>query len=61
LRRIEVSVKEEYNDPRADGLEKDILDLGITAVDKVRVVNVYLLDGDISEVELETICRELLA
>jgi phosphoribosylformylglycinamidine synthase II len=60
LRRIEVSVKEEYNDPRADGLEKDILDLGITAVDKIRVVNVYLLDGDISEAELETICRELL-
>jgi len=61
LRRIEVSVKEEYNDPRADGLEKDILDLGITAVSRVRLVNVYLLDGDISDSKLETICRELLA
>jgi phosphoribosylformylglycinamidine synthase II len=61
LRRIEVSVKEEYNDPRADGLEKDILDLGITAVSRVRMANVYLLDGDISDNELETICRELLA
>ncbi len=60
MRRIEVSVKEEYNDPRADGLEKDILDLGITNVSRVRVVNVYLLDGDIFDAELETICRELL-
>ena len=61
MHRIEVSVKEEYSDPRAEGLEKDILDLGITAVSRVRVTNVYLLDGDISGVELETICRELLA
>jgi phosphoribosylformylglycinamidine synthase II len=60
LYRIEISVKEEYNDPRADGLEKDIFDLGITAVEKVRVANVYLLEGDISDSELESICRELL-
>ena len=58
--RIEVSVKEEYADPRAEGLEKDILDLGINAVSQVRVSNVYLLDGEISGAELETICRELL-
>jgi phosphoribosylformylglycinamidine synthase II len=60
LYRIEVSVKEEYNDPRADSLEKDILDLGIIAVNKVKFVNIYLLEGEISESELETICRELL-
>jgi len=43
--RIEVSVKEGFNDPRVDGLEKDILDLGITAVDRVRISDIYLLDG----------------
>jgi phosphoribosylformylglycinamidine synthase II len=59
--RIEVSVKEGYSDPRAEGLEKDILDLGITAVSRVKVSDIYMLDGDISPTELDTICRELLA
>jgi phosphoribosylformylglycinamidine synthase II len=59
--RVEVSVKEGYSDPRAEGLEKDILDLGITAVNRVRVSDIYMLDGDISAAELEMICRELLA
>ena len=59
--RIEVSVKEGYSDPRAEGLEKDILDLGITAVSRARVSDIYMLDGDISAAELETICSQLLA
>jgi len=59
--RIEVTVKDGFTDPRAEALEKDIRDLGITAVDRVRVSDIYLLRGDIDEAEVETICRELLA
>jgi phosphoribosylformylglycinamidine synthase len=61
LYRIEVSVKEGFADPRSEALEKDILDLGIKMVRRVRVSNIYLLEGNINEKELLTICRELLA
>ncbi len=59
--RIEVSVKEGFVDPRAEGLEKDILDLGVNSVTKVRVSDIYLFDGDIPEADVRRICSELLA
>ena len=58
--RIEVSVKEGFADPRSEGLQKDILDLGIRTVKRVRVSSVYLLEGKLTEKELASICRELL-
>ena len=58
--RIEVSVKEGFADPRSEGLQKDILDLGIKTVERVRVSNIYLLEGKLDEKELLAICRELL-
>ncbi len=58
--RIEVSVKDGFADPRAEALRKDILDLGITAVKRVSVSDIYLLEGRLDETGLETICRELL-
>jgi phosphoribosylformylglycinamidine synthase len=61
LFRIEVSVRDGFADPRSEGLEKDIHDLGITTLKKARVSNVYLLEGKLSEAELEKIGRELLA
>jgi len=61
LIRIEVTVKEGFADPQAEALEKDILDLGIKTVQRVRVSSVYLLEGNISEKEVMRICRELLA
>jgi phosphoribosylformylglycinamidine synthase II len=60
LYRIEVSVREGFADPRSEGLLKDILDLGIKTVDRVRVSNVYLLEGKLDDKELLAICRELL-
>ncbi len=45
--RIEVSVKDGFADPRAEGLEKGILDLGITSVKKAKVSNIYLLEGSL--------------
>ncbi|MCJ7605779.1 MAG: phosphoribosylformylglycinamidine synthase subunit PurS, partial [Dehalococcoidales bacterium] len=61
LFRIEVSVKEGFADPRAEGLEKDILDLAIHTVTRARVSDVYLLEGDLGEDDLLRICTELLA
>jgi phosphoribosylformylglycinamidine synthase II len=58
--RIEVSVKEGFADPRSEGLQKDILDLGIITVERVRVSNIYLLEGKLNENELLAVCRELL-
>jgi phosphoribosylformylglycinamidine synthase len=59
--RIEVWVKEGFADPRAEGLLKDIADLGIKTVERARVSNVYLLEGRLDDRELRSICRELLA
>jgi len=61
LYRIEVSVKEGFADPRSEGLLKDILDLDIKSVARVKVVSVYLLEGKLTDKELSTVCRELLA
>jgi phosphoribosylformylglycinamidine synthase II len=60
LFRIEVLVRHGFTDPRAEALQKDIRDLGITTVKRVRVSDIYLLEGKLSEAELITICRELL-
>jgi phosphoribosylformylglycinamidine synthase subunit PurSL len=60
LFRIEVWVKEGFADPRSEGLQKDILDLGITTVKRVRFITVYLLEGMLKDNELQSICRELL-
>jgi len=59
--RIEVWVKEGFADPRSEGLQKDILDLGIRTVERVRYVTVYLLEGKLTDKELQSVCRELLA
>jgi phosphoribosylformylglycinamidine synthase II len=61
LSRVEVSVKPSLPDPRGESLKADIRDLGIGTVQKIRVSDVYLLEGNSSQPELETICRQLLA
>lgn len=59
--RVEVSVKPGLPDPRGEALKADIRDLGIGTAQQVRVSDVYLLEGDLSQKELELICRQLLA
>jgi phosphoribosylformylglycinamidine synthase II/phosphoribosylformylglycinamidine synthase PurS subunit len=61
LSRVEVSVKPGLPDPRGEALKADIRDLGIGNIQQVRVGDVYLLEGDLSQRELEKVCRELLA
>jgi phosphoribosylformylglycinamidine (FGAM) synthase PurS component len=52
LFRVEVSVKPDLPDPRGEALKADIRDLGIARVQKVRVSDVYWLEGDLSPKEL---------
>ncbi|MDH5696473.1 MAG: phosphoribosylformylglycinamidine synthase subunit PurS, partial [Dehalococcoidia bacterium] len=59
--RIEVSVKAGFPDPEGDRLEMDIHDIGITTVKQARVSDVYLLEGELDEVEVRRIGQELLA
>ena len=61
LFRVEVSVKSGFPDPRGEALQKDIRDLGITTAEQVRVSDIYLLEGKLSQKEANIICRELLA
>ena len=58
--RIEVSVKEGFADPRSEGLQKDILDLGVKSVSRVKVSSIYLLEGKLDDKELLVVCRDLL-
>ena len=61
LFRIEISVKAGFPDPEGDRLEIDIRDIGITTVKQARVSDVYLLEGELDEVEVRKIGQELLA
>jgi len=60
LYRVEVSIKDRFRDPKGEGLQKDILDLGIASVEQARVSDVYLIKGDLGENEVRRICEELL-
>jgi phosphoribosylformylglycinamidine synthase II len=59
--RVEVSVKASLPDPRGEALKADIRDLGIAAVSQARVSDIYMLEGELSGEEVDTICGELLA
>ncbi len=61
MHRIEVRLKSHLSDARGQGLVKDVHDLGITTVSKVRVVDIYWLDADLTPDELDLICQGLLA
>ncbi|MBI4304017.1 MAG: phosphoribosylformylglycinamidine synthase subunit PurL [Chloroflexi bacterium] len=61
MHRVEVCLKSHLPDSRGLGLVKDVHDLGITTVTNARVADIYWLDADLAEKELELICRRLLA
>lgn len=58
--RIEVWNKPDFPDPRAEGLKKDISDLGISGVEHIDISNVYSLTGDLSQNDAGRICKEVL-
>ena len=61
LHRVEVSVREDLRDPRGGALLKDIVDLGIRGVERVRVSDIYVIEGDLGDDDVRRICEELLA
>jgi len=60
VRRITVSTRPGLVDSRGEGVKKDALDLGIGGITDVRVSDVYLFEGDISDGDINRIAEELL-
>jgi phosphoribosylformylglycinamidine synthase II len=60
LYKIEVKEKPVIFDAVGAGIKKDISDLGIDTIRDVRFIQVYIIEGNISEFETKRICEELL-
>ncbi len=58
--KIEVGYKPTATDAMGEGIKKDIEDLGISGVDSVRTMHLYMIDGDLLESDVESICENLL-
>jgi phosphoribosylformylglycinamidine synthase len=58
--KIEIKDLAGIFDAVGSGVKKDILDLGIKSVKEVKFVQVYILEGGISEDQVQRICQELL-
>ncbi len=58
--KIEVGYKPTATDAMGEGIKKDIEDLGISGVDDVKTMDIYMIDGDLSESDVESICENLL-
>jgi len=60
LWRVEVREKEGYYDALGESVKKDIADLGFkNRVKEVNAVQVYLLEGRISESDIKFICQTI--
>lgn len=53
--RVEIQEKEGIKDSAGESVARDIADLGIRGIAQVRVVLVYLLEGDLSRQQAVTI------
>ena len=58
--KIEVVDKPGIFDAVGRGVSRDIADLGINSVKKVKFIQVYILEGDLAEGQVISICQELL-
>ena len=58
--RVEIKQKSGLLDSAGQAVLKDIADLGVGSLSNVRVVSVYLLEGNISREDVKRICEELL-
>lgn len=59
--RAEIRERPEVYDPAAEGIRKDIADLGLRGIESIGITQVYLLDGEVSSEQVALICEELLA
>ncbi|KKL07180.1 hypothetical protein LCGC14_2588600, partial [marine sediment metagenome] len=61
VNRVEVRMRDEFNDPHAEGVLAQIRELGIDSVSAVRSARLFFLAGEIAEQEIARIGGELLA
>jgi len=54
-------VKDGFPDPRGEALQKGIGDLGITTVTNAASIDIYFLEGNLDEAQIDEICQQLLA
>jgi phosphoribosylformylglycinamidine synthase len=59
--RIEVRWKSPLPEGRVRNLQSQLALLGIHGVRDIRIADLYFLRGDLTDAEVETLCRELLA
>ncbi|MFH2138634.1 MAG: phosphoribosylformylglycinamidine synthase subunit PurL [Candidatus Omnitrophota bacterium] len=58
--RVEVKNKAKVTDPVGEGLKRSIVDMGIDTVTEVKMVQVYIIEGDINKQQVKVVCDELL-
>ena len=58
--KIEVGYKPTATDAMGDGIKKDIEDLGISGVEHVKTMQLYMIDGELPEADVKSICENLL-
>ncbi|MBI5555029.1 MAG: phosphoribosylformylglycinamidine synthase subunit PurS [Elusimicrobia bacterium] len=57
---IEVGYKDNILDALGESINKDIHDLGIKLVSKIKSVQIYKIDADLNFAQIEDICDKLL-
>lgn len=58
--KAEISYRPGMVDAAGEGIRRDIEELGVEGITSVRVVDVYRIEGEITQAEMEEICRSLL-
>ena len=58
--RIEVGYKKNILDALGESVNKDIHDLGLKIVTKVKSVQIYKVDADLNFAQVDELCRRLL-
>lgn len=59
--RVEIKEKAGILDPAAQSIKKDVVDFGLRGVEDVRIVQVYILSGDLSREQTSLIASQLFA
>ena len=60
ISRIEIYSKDGYPDVHANEVQGDIEQLGIRSIEAVQSIRVFLIEGDLTDAEVNRVARELL-
>ena len=58
--KIEIFHKDGVFDAEGEKVKSDIRDLGISGIKKVKTEQLYIINGNLTDKEIETVCKELL-